>query len=419
MSNLAEKIPGVRASNRAYVMFLNKLRADSFDAMVATLSKNGGAPTAAEAEAIANFINVATGRGNMGSHAGAAETLATVFFSPRLMLSRFQVLAGQPMYRGTARTRRLIAQEYAKFLVGIGVVLGLGALAGASVEKDPRSSDFGKLRFGNTRLDPLSGLSQVTVLLSRLGSGETKNSSGKITPIRGEDVPYGSPTGADVIARFLRTKLSPVIGASVDMLSGKNVVGQPVSAFERKEGFPFVGGTIPSLLVPLGFRDIYDVMQEQGVAKGTAMTLLSLFGMGLQQYEGGKSAGKTAAGGSAREQMRRLAEPFRSKSASGGYEALRRALDQDDRPRAAAEILRLVREERRSPEKIGAALGIRADGTIKPLLFTGSAESERRMLTKLTPEQRKAWMQAQREHQQMARRFLSVRARLRGQTAAQ
>jgi hypothetical protein len=117
--------------------------------------------------------------------------------------------------------------------------------------------------------------------------------------------------------------------------------------------------------------------------------------------------------------MRRLAEPFRSKAASGGYEALRRALDQDDRPRAAAEILRLVREERHSPEKIGAALGIRADGTIKPLLFTGSAESERMMLTKLTPEQRKAWMQAQREHQQMARRFLSVRARLRGQTAAQ
>ena len=41
MSRWAEKIPGIGASQRAYVTFLNRLRADSFDAMVEKLGKKG------------------------------------------------------------------------------------------------------------------------------------------------------------------------------------------------------------------------------------------------------------------------------------------------------------------------------------------------------------------------------------------
>jgi hypothetical protein len=399
MSALADKIPGVKASNRAYVTFLNKLRADSFDAMAATLTPDG-APTKPEMEAIANFINVATGRGNMGSHAAAAETLATVFFSPRLMLSRFQILAGQPMYRGTARTRKLIAREYAKFLIGVGVVLGLGALAGATVEKDPRSSDFGKLRFGNTRLDPLGGLAQVSVLLSRLGTGETKKMDGSLVPIRGENVPYGSGNSADLIARFLRTKLSPVVGAGVDLLSGKSVVGEPVKAIEGKKSFPFVGGTIPSLLMPLGFRDIYDVMQEQGATKGTALTLLSLFGMGLQQYD---------PSGGAETKMRQIAAPFRTKAHPGDYAPLRGSLVRKDRQGAEAAIRRLLTEGR-PLNQIGRAFGVGAQGKFVPEHFTGGAESERMMLAKLDPEQKRLYLRAQGERRASAEFFKGAAA---------
>ena len=274
MSELANRIPGIGASNRAYVTFLNKLRADSFDAMIGTLTR-GGTPTKAELEAIANFVNVATGRGNMGSHATAATTLATIFFSPRLMLSRFQILAGQPLYGGSARTRTMIAKEYGKTLAGIAVVMALASLAGADIEDDPRSSDFGKLRFGNTRLDPLFGLAQVSVLMSRLVTGKSKGSSGKIVPIRGDKVPFGTGGSAEVIGRFLRTKLSPVVGTGVDISAGRNVVGEKIGPKEVAQ----------NTLIPLGFRDIADVMKEHGVAGGTALTLLSMFGVGMQHYE--------------------------------------------------------------------------------------------------------------------------------------
>lgn len=274
MSRWADKIPLVAGSQRAYVTFLNRLRADSFDAMAKSLTRQGEA-TAVETSTIANFINVATGRGTIGMKDNAAAAMNTVFFAPRYVASRFQLVAGQPLYRGSARTRKLVAMEYGRFLAGLGVVYGLAKLADGEIEQDPRSSDFGKVRFGNTRIDPLAGLQQATVLLSRLGTGETKRLSGKIVPIRGDKVPYGSGDSADVIARFLRTKLSPVVSAGVNVAAGENVVGEPVTP----------QSVTKDLLVPLALRDIYDTMIEQGVPHGTAIALLSIFGMGVQTYE--------------------------------------------------------------------------------------------------------------------------------------
>lgn len=300
MSKIAEKIPYVRASERAYITFLNKLRADSFDAMVAGLSKNGS-PTQQEAEAVANFINIATGRGKLYQLEQAAVPLNTIFFAPRYVASRFQLLAGQPFYQGTMRTRRMIAKEYAKYLIGMGVVYGLAALAGAAIEWDPRSSDFGKIRFGRTRLDPLAGLSQTTVVVSRVATGKTKTQSG-IKSIRGDDVPYGGQDAWDVASNFLRSKLSPMFSFGVNLAAGENVVGEEVTPTT----------TIRDLIIPLTVRDIKEAIQDQGADAGTAMGLLAIFGWGLQTYgEPQSQASRVPAGGPERARPERPQRPQR------------------------------------------------------------------------------------------------------------
>lgn len=296
ISELADKIPGVRASNRAYVGYLNRLRADAFDSLVDSLHGGGllrkkGTATPAELKAIANYVNISTGRGDLGSYAQAAQTLAQLLFSPRLLASRFQLIAGQPLWGGTGRTRMLIAKEYAKSLAALGVMLGLGALAGASMEWDPRSSDFGKMRFGNTRVDLMAGLSQVTVLAARLFSGTKKTLRGDIVPIRDSyrlDADrkrgFGDDDASDVMKNFLRSKLAPIPASLTDVLSGENVVGNRVVPMEMTEKFPFIRGAVPELFVPLSFGDIFKVMKENGVPAGSALTLLSLFGAGVQVY---------------------------------------------------------------------------------------------------------------------------------------
>jgi hypothetical protein len=279
MSRWASKIPLVGGSERAYRTFLNRLRADSFDAMVAGFTGRGGA-TLAEAQAIANFVNVATGRGRLGAKmATAAVGLNHVFFAPRLVLSRFQLLTGQPLWSGSAATRRAIAGEYARYLVGVAVVVALAQAAGADkMETDPRSSNFGKLRWGNTRVDPFSGLLQATVVSSRVITGETKTGKGKISKLRtepGEKRAFGQDDTGDVIGRFLRSKLSPVAGAGMDIASGRNVVGEPITP----------GMAATRMFVPMTFNEIYETMKEKGIPAGPAFAVLTIFGAGVQTYD--------------------------------------------------------------------------------------------------------------------------------------
>uniref|UniRef100_A0A6M3XFX5 Putative tail tape measure protein n=1 Tax=viral metagenome TaxID=1070528 RepID=A0A6M3XFX5_9ZZZZ len=284
MTRWMDKIPVVKNFTRAMLTFINKVRADSFDTLYRTVGMTDTL-TDGEAKAIANFINVSTGRGSLGKMEIAATQLNTVFYAPKYVASRFQLLFGQPMFQrgSSAAVRKAIAKEYARFFLGLMAVYALGAAAGGEIEKDPRSSDFGKIRFGKTRIDPLMGLSQVTVFLTRLVSGQTKNAQGEIIPIRGQNVPYGRTTTPDVIMRFLRSKLSPLIATPIDILSGKNVVGEEVT----------IKSTAKNLAIPFTWGDIVDVMKEQGLPEATAMSIVTFFGMGMQTYGDKNSAGKT------------------------------------------------------------------------------------------------------------------------------
>lgn len=264
-SNLAERIPIigrlVRASNRAYAGFLNRQRADSFDAMVESM----GGPskiTPDEVKAIANFVNTATGRGTVAQLERAADVAARYFFSPRFLASRFQLVLGQPLATGAAK--RVAAQQYAKFAVGLAAVYGLAALSGGKLEKDPRSADFGKAKFGNTRVDPLAGLAQVTTFLSRMITGQTKK-GGRIEKRK----------RSETFTRFARTKLAPIPGVLADFASEQTLDMQK----------PTVGGSVARLTVPLSYQEAPQVYKEHGFVRGTILEVMNLLGMGVQSYD--------------------------------------------------------------------------------------------------------------------------------------
>lgn len=284
MSRWVGKIPKslgggiIRGSERAYRTFLNKLRADSFDAAIAGLSSTG-TPTDAEVLALGTYINMATGRGSLGKFEMAATGLNTVFFAPRYVASRFQMALGVPLIKApTARTKRYVVGEYARYLAGVGVVYTLGRMAMAAfgqdkdeIDTDPRSGNFGKIKFGNSYLDPLSGLGQSVVLLSRTATGQTASPSG-VREIRTTDPKFGQTTWWDVMTRFTRTKFSPVFGAATDILSGTDLMGVPTTP--QSEAL--------DLMIPISVQDMAKVIEDQGVPGGLALWLASAFGMGLQ-----------------------------------------------------------------------------------------------------------------------------------------
>lgn len=300
MGRWISKIPGVKASERAFTGYLNRIRADLFDSMVGTMSRNG-VPTPKEAQAVANFINVASGRGKMPeSMSKVTKYLADWLYSPRYLVSRFQLLAGQPLYSGTARTRRLVAAEYAKTALGAAVFYAVAQnLLDGQVTWDPRSADFGKIRMGNVRLDPLAGLAQATVFLNRLITGETKSTAGGgVHDLRGKTFGLESPTRpphgkesemADVIASFARSKLAPLPGLALDFVVGKDVVGKPVNEGEfygyKDKGRGGIALRIAADATPLGLRDTYEALSNLAPEKGVPAAVLAILGMGIQAYD--------------------------------------------------------------------------------------------------------------------------------------
>ena len=267
VSGWLSKIPGLGASQRAYTVFLNKMRFDSAKAMLANLSV-GREPTPTEIKAIANYVNVATGRGgpqNAPKMDAAFNALNSVFFAPRLAYSRFQILFGTPL-RGeqTGASRKMIAKEYARSLTGLAVVYGLAKLAGGDVEKD------GKVRFGSTVVDPTAGLATATRLLENIAPGAVSGLTGSKRAER----KFGQRDEADNVWNFIRGKLAPIPGAALNLISGKRVSG------ERTD----LKSEAVSLTTPMSYRDIYLAMKEHGVPKGAALGVLALFGMGLQNY---------------------------------------------------------------------------------------------------------------------------------------
>lgn len=262
-----------KASERSYVTFLNRIRADSFDALASSLAKKGKLSTA-DAKAIAHFVNVATGRGHLGKAEKATTVLSALFFAPKWAVSRFQFLLGSPLWASpgmSAAARTAVAQEYGRVAGGLGVVIGLLILAGFDFEWDPRSADFGKLRIGNTTLDLTGGLASALRLLAQTATLSTKTSGGDVVSLRDSGT-YGQQTYMDVLTRFIRGKLAPTPGAVLNVLNGTDVVGQPVTP----------ASTAIGLTMPLFTRDVAEVMREEGVPAGTVLTLLALFGGGIQ-----------------------------------------------------------------------------------------------------------------------------------------
>lgn len=280
MGRWQEYIPGIPASNRAFVAFLNLMRADLFDAMYKySFERRGVKATKEELLALGDYVAQATGRGTIKKYESALQEAGKVLWAPKLVVSRFQMLTGKGLLygRGTAATRKAVAREYARILGGLAIIYSVDYLVNTTpVETDPTSSDFGKIIVGKTRIDVLAGVSQATVLLGRLGYGESKNiRTGRITPIRGENIPYGGQDSWDVMMRFMRTKLTPVLGIAINLATEKDLIG-------KKYGWEDVPA---DLTVPLAMRDIYEAMQEEGIPAGLALGTLGMFGVGLQTHE--------------------------------------------------------------------------------------------------------------------------------------
>lgn len=280
MSRWAEKIPGIKQSQRAYTTFLNKLRFDvwndQYQRWFTEFAPNELGISAAEStrrlnevaersRQWADFVNKASGRGPLGSLEKYKDLMNLGFFAPRLVSSRITL----PFTLATHnKIRGLIAKDLAAAVAGIGGVISLANLSGqVDVEADPRSTDFGKIRLGPARVDLMAGFQPLIRYTAQIGSGQRKSTgTGNINDLDFRE-------RAKVGGTFFRSKLSPQAQFVFDGVTGTTFIGE--------EATPTRLGV--NLFAPLSPLDILEGYQQNGLL-GASIAATSLLGTSVQTY---------------------------------------------------------------------------------------------------------------------------------------
>lgn len=272
-SDLAAKFPIIKQSERAFITFANKLRLDLYNDLTDKAARlYQGNVTPEIRKNIVNYINTATGRGSMGLTVGgksntleaAAPLLNTVFFSPRLIASRVQLLNPVSYVKMDPFTRRQALRDLATFTSVASTALWLAKASGAQVALDPTDPDFGKIRNGDVRVDILGGFGQYIRFFSQAVKGLTTEEKGP------------NPW------RFIESKLSPSARMVKEIVSGKDYFGRDIS----------VPKSVLNAFSPMITKDIYDLYQED--PNLLPLSGLSMFGLPVQSYgDVGKSGTST------------------------------------------------------------------------------------------------------------------------------
>jgi hypothetical protein len=236
-TTIGEKIPLLgrffKASNTAYNGAALELRAEIFNDRYDRNVKNGMDMTNKEnLQSLGTAVNAFTGRGDVGMLNG--ENVNALVFSVRLAKSKFDVLTAHIFSNKVSVYEKQQAAWRLLRLIGTAgsLMLLANTINPGSAEFDPRATNFGKIRIGNTWYPTPLSVAGIPNLLFRTlirtqHNGQwglwMKNGQGKFTNLLAGK--YGQITAVDIFNGYFEGKASPMARAILDTLNGKDFNG--------------------------------------------------------------------------------------------------------------------------------------------------------------------------------------------------
>lgn len=263
---------------------------------------------------VADFVNTGTGGASLGKLEQNSRTLGGFLYSARMISSKFKTSSPYAIYyyaKLPPEVRSIMRKEVMKTLAGSAITLSLvtatilayakgnpgdeeeerefnlradkDLLIGnsqASINFNPKSTDFLKAKIGKETYGFLGGYEQVMKMICQVIAGEKYNKEGYLIDLKAGN---SRDTPQDVLVDFFLNKTSPVVSTTLKELNRRRTE-KPKSlkekAFELYTPFP-VQATRDILMQP---KD--ENSEEQNTAKKTVYTALKIIAISLGTQSG-------------------------------------------------------------------------------------------------------------------------------------
>ena len=297
-TSIPEKVPLLgrffKASESAFSGGALRMRADLADRYIKQMSSQGiNTLDKTQMVGMGKLVNSMTGRGKISLTPGQSRTVNVLFFSIRFVKSNMDTLFGGTLNLAKypfARKSMTFAQKKSatnllKIVAGISTTLTMAEmLHPGSVDADPRSANFGKIKIGNTRFDVTGGMSSLAILASRImwtrhdgewGFWRKSSVSGKFTNLAAGK--YGQDNVIDVLFQTLfLNKLSPLFGAARDVFQGEHFGGEEITPTS----------TLRNLTVPISIQELRELLEDPKSAPVLQSIILEMLGISVSNYSG-------------------------------------------------------------------------------------------------------------------------------------
>lgn len=287
-SNLPAKIPVLgrlySGSKTMFDGFNLKMRMDLVDHYVNIVKKMGLDPQDADtAKAWGKLAIDQTG----GKTTNPDNALGFFLFSQRLLKAEANNLTLH-LFDKTATTAVKIqsAKTLAKAVAGVAAVMATAnAIKPGTVELDPRSSNAGKIKIGDTRFDIEGGYGSMITLGARIaaaisGNAAIKSSSTGVLSSLGSGI--GQTSYGELIGDFLQGRGSPVEQIISDLANGQTYAGTK----------PTPGSEIGSLVTPIPVSTYQQLTNDPNSANTLAVMIAQQLGLMSNTY-GAPQKGQT------------------------------------------------------------------------------------------------------------------------------
>lgn len=285
-SSLPEKIPLLKlpfkASQTAFNGAALRMRADLADRYFAKAIRQGVDTTDQfQAQSIGKLVNAMTGRGSIGKFEAVSKEINASLFSVKFLASNVATLV-QPVNTSlSVFARKQAAGNLVKIVAGVaGVLYTAELLHPGSVELDPRSPNFGKIKIGDTAFDVTGGMASLVVLASRImpskhngrwGFWQKSGKTEKWTQLGTGK--YGVKSPLDVFEDYWEGKAAPIPALIRDVWKGETFAGEKVTPVNAIKG----------LITPISIQNI-ERLKEQEAANILAASILEVLGISNITY---------------------------------------------------------------------------------------------------------------------------------------